>query len=368
MAELMLVNLFGPVLGLVVLWLLPTMNRRTLPFGIRVPAAHVDAPVIAEQLRTYRRWILGAGIVVVVAAVGLTYLLPVPVAQGIALVAVVAVWLPAFLRARREISAVKEREGWYAGLRQGVAADTSLRTEPVRFPWLWAVPAVLLCVATAVLGGLRYPDLPPTLVTHWDLDGAPDRTVPTTVASAFTPVFVQVAMTALLVGLMWASIRFRPDLDAAAPAASARQHRGFVVTTAKAVLVLSALVDVSMLAIAWRVWGGGTRLPAGLVVLPILAGTAIVIGSAIRTGQGGSRLPAGGEPGAGAAEEDTGVVQRDDDRFWPAASFYVNRDDPAIFVPKRLGVGWTVNFGNLKGVALFVAILLAPLVLTVVLR
>ncbi|MET9019455.1 DUF5808 domain-containing protein [Actinopolymorpha sp. NPDC004070] len=368
MAESMLVNLFGPVLGLVVLWLLPTMNRRTLPFGIRVPAAHADAPVIAAQLRTYRRWILGAGIVVVAAAVGLTYLLPLPVAQGIALVAVVVVWLPAFLRARREIGTVKEREGWYDGLRQGVAADTSLRTEPVRFPWLWAVPAVLLCAATAVLGIVRYPDLPPTLVTHWDLDGTPDRTMTTTVGSAFALVFVQVGMTALLVGLMWASIRFRPDLDAAAPKVSAHQYRGFLLATAKAVLVLAALVDVSMLVIAWQMWGGGARLPAGVVILPILVGTAVVIGSAIRTGQGGSRLPADGEPGAGTAAEDTGLVQRDDDRYWPAGSVYVNRADPAMFVPKRLGVGWTVNFGNPKGIALFAAILLAPLLLTVVLR
>ncbi len=368
MAELMLVNLFGPVLGLVVLWLLPTMNRRTLPFGIRVPAAHADAPVIAAQLRTYRRWILGAGIVVVAAAAALTYLLPMPVAQGVALLAVVAVWLPAFLRARREIGAAKEREGWYDGLRQGVVADTSLRTEPVRFPWLWAAPAVLLCAVTAVLGVVRYPDLPPTLVTHWDLSGTPDRTTATSVGSAFALVFVQVAMTVLLVGLMWASIRFRPDLDAAAPKVSAHQYRGFLLATAKAVLVLAALVDVSMLVISWQMWGGGGQLPAGVVILPILVGTAVVIGSAIRTGQSGSRLPADGAAGAGTAEEDTGVVQRDDDRYWPVASFYVNRDDPAMFVPKRLGVGWTVNFGNPKGIALCAAILLAPLLLTVVLR
>lgn len=26
--------------------------------------------------------------------------------------------------------------------------------------------------------------------------------------------------------------------------------------------------------------------------------------------------------------------------------FYVNPDDPALFVPKRYGIGWTLNFGN----------------------
>ena len=31
--------------------------------------------------------------------------------------------------------------------------------------------------------------------------------------------------------------------------------------------------------------------------------------------------------------------------------FYVNPDDPAILVPKRMGIGWTINFGRPAGVA-----------------
>jgi uncharacterized membrane protein len=37
---------------------------------------------------------------------------------------------------------------------------------------------------------------------------------------------------------------------------------------------------------------------------------------------------------------------------------YDNRDDPAVFVPKRFGVGWTVNLGSAGGIALGVALLL----------
>ncbi|MGN6200731.1 DUF5808 domain-containing protein, partial [Humibacter sp.] len=29
----------------------------------------------------------------------------------------------------------------------------------------------------------------------------------------------------------------------------------------------------------------------------------------------------------------------------------VNRDDPATFVPKRFGVGWTINLGSPGGIA-----------------
>lgn len=62
---------------------------------------------------------------------------------------------------------------------------------------------------------------------------------------------------------------------------------------------------------------------------------------AARMGPGGSRLN-GNVRGLALA---TGT-DRDDDRFWKAGLLYVNRDDPAIVVGARFGVGWMLNFGN----------------------
>ena len=58
-------------------------------------------------------------------------------------------------------------------------------------------------------------------------------------------------------------------------------------------------------------------------------------------------------------------VYRDDDRYWVGGFFYNNPDDPAVFVPKRFGMGWTVNFGNPKGKLVLLGTLLIPLVLLV---
>lgn len=58
-------------------------------------------------------------------------------------------------------------------------------------------------------------------------------------------------------------------------------------------------------------------------------------------------------------------VYRDDDRYW-YGFFYYNPDDPDVIVPKRYGIGWTVNFGRPAGklfaIALLILILL-PLVM-----
>jgi len=55
------------------------------------------------------------------------------------------------------------------------------------------------------------------------------------------------------------------------------------------------------------------------------------------------------------------VIFRDDDRYWYAGLFYNNPDDPAVFVPKRFGVGWTINFGHPRGRLFFIGMLLVVL-------
>ena len=48
--------------------------------------------------------------------------------------------------------------------------------------------------------------------------------------------------------------------------------------------------------------------------------------------------------------------------YWKAGLFYYNPDDPRLFVGKRLGIGWTLNFARPVAwglMALILAILLA---------
>ncbi|MGZ3640441.1 MAG: DUF5808 domain-containing protein [Ktedonobacterales bacterium] len=61
-----------------------------------------------------------------------------------------------------------------------------------------------------------------------------------------------------------------------------------------------------------------------------------------------------------AARQVTGTVFRDDDRYWHGV-FYINPDDPDLFVPKRYGLGWTINFGHPKSRLVLLALLLLVL-------
>src|SRR6266542_871801 len=162
------------LIGLIA-WMLPALVPRSVPFAVRIPGARAKEPVIAQQRRRYRYGIAAISLVVaaVVLATGNR-----PPLGGLGVAAELAGAFALFQVARRRIMAAKHREHWFAGLRQVVVADTSLRTDPEPYPWRWAVPSIALTVATVVIGILRYPHLPARLAVHFDAAGQADRYAP----------------------------------------------------------------------------------------------------------------------------------------------------------------------------------------------
>lgn len=308
----------------------PAISRPTVPFGIRVPYDRVGAPVIRQQRRAYLRRTAAIGacctlIAVLGAGHGSWWL------ARIILLAELGADFGCFWLARRKIAAAKRAEDWFAGHRQVVATDTSWRADPPRFPVLWLVPALAVIAATILTGAVRYPVLPAHLGAHHALKSVP---------VAFAVVIGQLYVTALWTGLMLIVYRSRPDIEATDAAASTRRYRRYLAACTRAVFTLLALVDLSLLLFALRTWQVAPALPAALAVLPFAIGLLVLAVVMIRTGQAGSRLPGAGRRPSGS------TTARDDDRFWKAGLIYFNRDDPAIMVGARFGVGWTFNVAN----------------------
>src|SRR5690606_28603525 len=83
---------------------LPARARPTLPFGVRVPAAHAGDPVVVAQRRRYARLVAAAGALAV----------PLGTAAGpaVAVTALFAADLLLYYLAHRAISAAKSAGAW----------------------------------------------------------------------------------------------------------------------------------------------------------------------------------------------------------------------------------------------------------------
>ena len=98
------------------------------------------------------------------------------------------------------------------------------------------------------------------------------------------------------------------------------------------------------------------------VLLIVLFAILLVVAVGLFLPIGRSRT----QPGSDAAHKFTGLESRNDDRNWLAGLIYYNLDDPDLIVPKRLGYGWTINFGHPRG-KVFLIVLIALIVLPLVL-
>ncbi|MDN3579908.1 DUF5808 domain-containing protein [Mucilaginibacter flavus] len=52
---------------------------------------------------------------------------------------------------------------------------------------------------------------------------------------------------------------------------------------------------------------------------------------------------------------------RNDFKYWKWGIIYINADDPAIWLPKRTGLGWTLNFAHKRSFVYLVLLIAIPL-------
>lgn len=342
-------------------WLTPTLSARTVRFGVRVPDDRVEDPVVRRETRRFRTTLLIWAVAIALAGVGLI------LAAGIALVpapilAQVIVWYLLYYRANRAITAAKRDQDWFAGVRQGVTADTALRTNPPKFPWAWLLLPALVVAVSAAIGILRYPGLPDPLPVHFDAAGTADRFAPKSIGSAFTVVFVQTGLTLLLCAIGVLVFRGPADVDPARPASSTRAHREFVARLGKGFVALATLIDLGLLAAGWSIWNGSPQSDAMLPLTlgPVILGVALLVIIVVQRNKDN------------ATDEGTGLSHRDDDGNWIGGVLYRNPDDPSWFVQRRFGFGWTVNVGNRVALVtcagLTVVVVALSLLMTLILR
>ncbi|GCE17698.1 DUF1648 domain-containing protein [Dictyobacter kobayashii] len=320
------------------------------------PPDRVGAPIIAHVKRDYT-----TGLIVIALLVGAAswffamYNSLIYTSLGGILVTTVLVYFN-YYSAHKRIAQVKEREDWYHGLHQAVMADIGRSQSAVRRPSLvWFLPSLLILIAIIVIGILRYPALPAMIPTHFGADGQPNQWTDKAVALWTLPL-PALLVTALLYGLAYYLPHTRQQLDPANPEADLERQHALRQGTSRLLLVIAITTNFIFLFTALLEFG---LLPqsSSVVVLPVvIAITLLVIAGVIVYL---TRLVASkNQSQSPRPDTDKKFVARDDDRYWIGGLFYYNPDDPALWVEKRMGLGWTINFGNTTGKIVTVAFIL----------
>ena len=314
---------------------MPRFSRPDILFAVTVPEAFVAGA--GRRLVSRYRAIVWSG---AAAALAITLLLPAPlpgsgrgallmmsVVAGNMMVALAA-WLLAHRKARAH--AVPPSNVRVASL---VPRDTSLPGGAM----FAAGPFAILLATALLVYGYRSPDGPGTIKPFGTL--------------AFGVVYVTMMLT-MAVSLARRTRQIAVDGPAAAAEHRFRRMNVLVLVLtgyAMAIQLSSATLDST------RAFGDTLDGRIGFVLLPMMLFNFGVAFWMFRVGQGGQRAV------APTARQDVRGDATPDHAWKVGGLFYFNPDDPAIWVEKRVGLGYTLNIGNSRA-WLLVGMMLVPVI------
>lgn len=324
-------------------WLMPANQA----FAVTVPSSAHDDPSIRQWRRSYL-WASVAltGIGTLIAAWSFDFV------TGADENAVAFLWLyclavavplagsfALMLHYRRRVQALKAEKGWRAtGQVSAAVIDEPDLPRPVSMWWnLLYVPLIL---ATAALVVCNYDKIADQIPMNVDFDGTVTSYVAKTPLSAGFPVIMEVFFAVIFTFCLWTIRRSRKAIDPNKPQTSAYAYGLFAHAQSAYLLVMGlVLTGTCGILMALSSFGAITMASAAIIItlLAILACVGAVVLSVVY-GQNGARVF--------ERLQGTDAMPADDDEHWILGVFYVNREDPAVFVPKRFGVGWSCNWAR----------------------
>jgi uncharacterized membrane protein len=223
------------------------------------------------------------------------------------------------------------------------------------FSW-WELVPLSLIVLTAILLAMRYPTAPSAIPVHFDPAGHATRFAPKSPWTFFSLVGVQLSERAIftVLGAAVSMARVAPSTGVAGEAYRRLWVRLILMIKTGTLLLLS----ISNLLTTSH--APSDILAVSMAALPIVVNVTLLtltLMLVLHYGQSGWRLlrRTGAQP--------TTHGDATPDRAWKGGLFYYNPNDPALFVEKRSGPGWTINFGHSLSLLVLIGLLLGSLVL-----
>jgi uncharacterized membrane protein len=346
-------------LNLVLFYLIPRLTRPDVYFAVTVQPEFRDSPEGCSILKRYRVEVTIFGVLallMVLAAIRIPepkHLTAMTMAGLI--LQILGVFL-AYYRARGRVLP--------HAVAPATVREATLVPREAHLPggWLLQFPPFALLAGAAIWLRLHWSQIPEVFPIHWGPGGQPNGWGTRSFVGVYGPLLIGALLCALMGFLAYAMLRWSRLIRVGGAAGKGeRRFRVVVVSILVATEYFMAVMFTytGLLALSRKQAGPPGFIPILVFALAFMVATVALM---VWVGQGGTRLVGS----AGAASGGVAPVgDRTTDKYWKLGLFYINRNDPALFVEHRFGVGYTLNLGHpgfwvflAALVGLFVAIIL----------
>jgi len=262
-----------------------------------------------------------------------------------------------------KVKILKEKNNWLNTKKQEIIIDTNFSKEKTSkalpSSWWFIIPIVILII-NIIINIHYYPFLPDRVPTHWgangQINGYQNKAPILIFEMPLICLFLTVVMFISFKSIGWA----KQELSGTNPEESKERNRIFRRTWSIFIIIgtiaLNLLMTLGNLQIMQV-----SNLNSKASMIFVLGFSIIFIASSVflsvKVGQGGSKLK------FNTSKKQSSICNRDDDKYWLFANtIFYNPEDPAVFVEKRFGIGWTVNAGTTAGKVIYAGTILLLLV------
>ncbi|GAA0370366.1 DUF1648 domain-containing protein [Bacillus horti] len=355
----MLFILFIPV-GLT-LSFIPFFTRKTESFGISISESIYSIPEL-KKLRWSYTWInlllwIVITLTVLVFAGSLTEQ-QLALSIGITIPLFCSLSFVVYYLHHRKMKELKAIHNW-SSPKQVVVIDSNFRSQKLTYSSLWFIPHFLLILVTLGMAVFLYDRFPNEIVMQYDFSGNPTNTIQKTPTNVLWPVAIQFFMLVLFIFINYIIGASKQQLDAAQPEKSKQQNIIFRQHWSRFTIIMGFLtISLFSFSLLSQLFSFSYLIISIFLIFFVAIIMIYTIWLSVKVGQGGSRVRISSNNGT------AGVESIDEDRYWKLGVIYFNPKDPATFVEKRFGVGWTVNFArplawiSLGGIILFTVLII----------
>ncbi|GGA89231.1 DUF1648 domain-containing protein [Ornithinibacillus halotolerans] len=334
---------------------IPYWTRRTESFGVSIPEDVYHADNI-KQLR--KKYVIYSGIAsliltIVFLLLGSTNMDDTTLSlyfSGLVFIYLFATFL-IYLYFHRIMKQLKQQENWSKEKSQATFVKTDFRSKKLNHSNLWFTISFIITFAMIALTFINYDKIPEKIPMQYNFDGEITNWATKSERSVLMMPIMSLYLTLLFMFLNTMIAKAKQQISAERPEESLQQNiifrrrwSAFLIGTGLGTTILLSFMQLSL------IYPVNQQL---MTIVPMIFALIITVWAiilSVTTGQGGSRV----KISMGANGE---VINRDEDKYWKLGVFYFNPKDPALFLEKRFGVGWTINLGRPMAWVFFIGII-----------
>jgi uncharacterized membrane protein len=340
----------------------PFLVKRSVMFGVTIPEPYIQDPQLRAYKKRYAVWVSVLSLILL-GFFSAWVLFSQPGEEKIVLTGVliefsiILISMSFYFYFHGKTIQLKKTQKWTDDLKQVQVTDLSIRSQDEMLPWYIYLLPIFITIGMIGYTALKFDILPEQIPTHWGINGKADaftgKTPFAAVSLMFMLLFLQIMFLGIHIGTKSSGIK----LSASAVDASRLRQLTLRKYSSWFLFIICILLTMMMCffqltTIHPDIFSDSIMLSAPFVFLVIvLAGTIFF---AVKVGRTDKQ---------GIHAADGSITDLDEDSYWKGGLVYFNKNDPSIFVEKRFGIGWTLNFANPLGYIIVIVPLIIILVI-----